>query len=78
MLSETDCPLFELSRTIKTVEGCKMLKAVSFVQDCSRGGCHFEDVVTAVAIEREKVAQKRIVFVHDFSNNVYCYNNYCL
>ena len=53
LLSDTDCPMFELSRNIKAVEGCKVLKAVSFVHDCSSGGCHFEEMVTTVPIERE-------------------------
>ena len=42
LLSDTDCPMFELSRNIEAVEGCKVLKAVSFVHDCFNEGCHFE------------------------------------
>ncbi|KAL5500363.1 hypothetical protein EMCRGX_G011910 [Ephydatia muelleri] len=55
LLSDTDCPMFELSRNIEAVEGCKVLKAVSFVHDCFSEGCHFEEMVTTVSIEREKV-----------------------
>ena len=55
LLSDTDCPMFELSRYIEAVEGCKVLKAVSFVHDCFSEGCHFEEMVTTVPIEREKV-----------------------
>ena len=47
--------MFELSRYIEAVEGCKVLKAVSFVHDCFSEGCHFEEMVTTVPIEREKV-----------------------
>ena len=73
LLRDTDCPMFELPRNIEAVEGCKVLKAVSFVHDCFSEGCHFEEMVTTVPIEREKVG-----VVHDYSNNVYCFNNYCL
>ncbi|KAL5506819.1 hypothetical protein EMCRGX_G008563 [Ephydatia muelleri] len=45
LLSDTDCPMFELSRNIEAVEGCKVLKAVSFVHDCFSEGCHFEEMV---------------------------------
>ena len=70
--------MFELSRNIEAVEGCKVLKAVSFVHDCFSEGCHFEEMVTTVPIEREKVGFNKKVFVHDYSNNLYCFNNYCL
>ena len=68
LLSDTDCPMFELSRYIEAVEGCKVLKAVSFVHDCFSEGCHFEEMVTTVPIEREKVGVNKKVFVHDYSN----------
>ena len=45
LLSDTDCPMFELSRYIEAVEGCKVLKAVSFVHDCFSEGCHFEEML---------------------------------
>ena len=77
LLSDTDCPMFELSRYIEAVEGCKVLKAVSFVHDCFSEGCHCEEMVTTVPIEREKVGVNKKVFVHDYSN-LYCFNNYCL
>ncbi|KAL5484433.1 hypothetical protein EMCRGX_G020930 [Ephydatia muelleri] len=70
LLSDTDCPMFELSRNIEAVEGCKVLKAVSFVHDCFSEGCHFEEMVTTVPIEREKVGVNKKVFVHDYSNNL--------
>ncbi|KAL5496976.1 hypothetical protein EMCRGX_G013357 [Ephydatia muelleri] len=44
LFSDTDCPMFELSRNIEAVEGCKVLKAVSFVHDCFSEGCHFEEM----------------------------------
>ena len=79
LFNDTDCPMFELSRYIEAVEGCKVLKAVSFVHDCFSEGCHFEEMVTTVPIEREKkVGVNKKVFVHDYSNNLYCFNNYCL
>eukprot|EP00731_Ephydatia_muelleri_P006511 Em0003g759a len=45
LLSDTDCLMFELSRNIEAVEGCKVLKAVSFVHDCFSEGCHFEEMI---------------------------------
>ncbi|KAL5474556.1 hypothetical protein EMCRGX_G026517 [Ephydatia muelleri] len=48
LLSDTDCPMFELSRNIEAVEGCKVLKAVSFVHDCFSEGCHFEEMLLDV------------------------------
>ena len=49
-----------------------MQKAVSFVHDCFSEGCHFEEMVTTVPIEREKVGVNKKVFVHDYSNKLYC------
>eukprot|EP00731_Ephydatia_muelleri_P021815 Em0014g406a len=51
LLSDTDCPMFELSRNIEAVEGCKVLKAVSFVHDCFSEGCHFEEMGCTQTIE---------------------------
>ena len=77
LLSETDCPLYELSRCITTVEGHDILRTVSFVHQCS-SGCHFEDRLTVVPLEREKVEMNKLVFVHDFSQHFYCFNQYCI
>ena len=53
----------------------KVFKAVSFVHNCFSEGCHFEELVTTVPIERERVGvQKSICY-----NNLYCFNvNDCL
>ena len=51
-------------RNIKAVEGFKVLKAVSFVHYFFSEGCHFEEMVTTVPIEREKVGVNKKVFVH--------------
>ena len=42
-----------------------MLKAVSFVHNCFSEGCHVGELVTTVAIEREKVGVNKKVLVHD-------------
>ena len=48
-------------RNIKAVEGSKVLKAVSFVHNCFSEGCHFEELVTTVPIERELT--KKYLFI---------------
>ena len=63
-------------RNIKAVEGCKVLKAVSFVHNCFSEGCHFEELVTTVPIEREKVGVNKKVFVHDYSFFVVFFHPY--
>ena len=78
LYSMIPCLNFRDISIIEAVEGCKVLKAVSFVHDCFSEGCHFEEMVTTVPIEREKVGVNKKVFVHDYSNNLYCFNNYCL
>ena len=50
--------MFELSRYIEAVEGCKVLKAVSFVHDCFSEGCHFEEMVTTVPIGKLELTKK--------------------
>eukprot|EP00731_Ephydatia_muelleri_P024584 Em0016g855a len=67
LLSDTDCPMFELSRNIEAVEGCKVLKAVSFVHDCFSEGCHFEEMEsTARGVETHPRAEH-------FSSLAWCF-----
>ena len=74
LLNKFDCPLFSLSRTILSVDSTNILAAVSFVHECD------EDVERNMQItqEREETDMPKLVFEHNWSNVLFCYNIYCI
>ena len=74
LLNKFDCPLFSLSRTILSVDSTNILAAVSFVHECD------EDVERNMQItqEREEIDMPKLVFEHNWSNVLFCYNIYCI
>lgn len=77
LLNDCDCALYELSNTIIATEAPNIKRAVSFVHQCT-ATCIFEEGPTLVQIEREQLTQSKLHFKHDYSNNLYCYNRYCI
>ena len=68
LLNKFDCPLFSLSRTILSVDSTNILAAVSFVHECD------EDVERNMQITQ----RPKLVFEHNWSNVLFCYNIYCI
>ena len=53
------------------------MHSVSIMHECS-SSCTFEHADTTTVVEREHVTSRKLVFVHDFSNNLYAFNVYCM
>ena len=77
LLSHHDCPIFELTKTIFTTEATNVLKSVSFVHLCG-DSCKFEEISTPELLEQEEVDTTGLHFIHDYKNDMYCYNVYCM
>lgn len=51
--------------------------SVSVMHECSVS-CVFRHVNTTATVERREVRTRKLCFVHDFSNNLYSLNVYCM
>ena len=77
LLNDYECPLFTLSRTLFTVDSTRIQKAVSMVHECGNH-CQFEKSVILNTVEWEQVADTKLVFLHDWTQLLYCLNVYCV
>ncbi|KAL5464109.1 hypothetical protein EMCRGX_G033075 [Ephydatia muelleri] len=66
LFNDFECPLFTLSRTLFTVDSTRIQKAVSMVHECGNH-CKFEKSVVLNTVEREQVADTKLVFLHDWT-----------
>jgi len=60
-----------------TVDSTRIQKAVSMVHECGNH-CKFEKSVILNTVEREQVADTKLVFLHDWTQLLYCLNVYCV
>lgn len=75
--NDFDCPLLILTKDIDCVTPTSLVRSVSIVHQCS-SSCVFKETVSRTLVEREAIESRRIVFEHDWSNDVFCLNNYCM
>ena len=73
LLNKFDCLLFSLSRTILSVDSTNILAAVSFVHECDED-CTFVERNMQITQEREETDMPKLVFEHNWSNVLFCYN----
>ena len=76
-VSELDCPLLQLTDIYDTVKTSRILASASIVHQCS-GSCKYSRDSVGRTIEREKVEQDSLIFVHDITNTNYSLNIYCM
>ena len=77
LYNEYDCPLMELTRTLFTVLSVNIQAAVNIVHECT-STCMFSEEMTMQSIEREHLESHKLNFTHDWGNDVYCYNVFCV
>lgn len=77
LLNDFDCPLFNLSRTLFSVDSTTIVTATSMVHECGNS-CHFQETQDHSMVERELVESTTLVFKHDWTQLLYCYNVYCI
>ena len=74
ILDEFDCPLLIMVDFFHVIPVCA---AVSVVHKCTTT-CSFVEKTASVVVEGCDTSINRLVFVHDWTNAVYCNNIYCL
>lgn len=75
--NEYDCPLLTLSNLFRCVPSICISHSLSVMHECSVS-CVFRHVNTTATVERREVRTRKLCFVHDFLNNLYSLNVYCM
>ena len=77
LYNDFDCPLLMLTKDIEYVDPTSLVRSISIVHQCS-SSCVFKETVSRMLVEREAIESHRIIFEHDWSNDMFCLNNYCM
>ena len=77
ILNEQDCPLIQSTNIIMVINSKDIVAPVSLVHQCT-STCKFSLQTVTTTIERKSAEQNRLIFKHDFINDIYCINNYCM
>ena len=76
--NEYDCPLLYADQKVLVVPADSVLFSVSVVHECSHS-CVFTVQPCQRTVERQVILDSDgIVYQHDFSNNLFCLNVYCM
>ena len=75
--NNVECPLFTLTQTLFTVDSTRIAMAISMPHEC-QDSCKFKDTQVHNMVEREEVANTNLVFEHDWTQLLYCYNIFCI
>ncbi len=75
--SDTICPLYALGDGVSVLQAKTVIKDVSFAHCCT-ASCCTEERGKLVRVEREDIVTDQSRYNHDYTNNRYCYNIYCL
>jgi hypothetical protein len=78
MLNHYECPLMTRTSIIRFVSSNLVHRSVSVVHECD-SGCAIQAEANATAIvERRAVSVKKTSFLHNWNNDLYCYNIFCM
>ena len=69
--------LLLLENALHIVPAMYIGRAVSIVHQCN-ATCTFWRTPATTLIERETISKLQVNFIHDYSNNMYCLNVYCM
>ena len=77
--NDFECPLLTLTDTVLLVPPHRVQTSVSIVHQCT-DTCTFTDTGIRRRIEREEVHIRscNLLYKHDWSNNLYCLNIFCM
>ena len=78
VMNDLCCPLLTLSPNMRCVSPICVHAAVSIVHECTT--CHFVETHPPCLVERELVpsTHTNLTYKHDWSNNFFCVNIYCM
>ena len=77
LLNEYDCPLMTRTSIVRFIPSVQVVRSVSVVHQCDRG-CKTADTSTTTTVERQQVSVRKTIFQHDWNNDLYCLNVYCM
>lgn len=77
ILNEAGCPLLWLTSKVIALKPTDILKPVSIVHECT-SLCGVKEDTVSRHLERELTTQQVLTFRHDFSNNMFCFNIFCI
>ena len=75
--NEYDCPLYSLTDLFHCVQSLCINHTVSVVHECS-SSCMFKSLPVGTQVKRQTVMSHKLTFDHDFCNNIYSRNLYCM
>ncbi len=77
MLNEYDCPLLILNKNIFVLPSRTIVTHILVIHQCTNT-CEVTKQSWNILHEREQVANHTLVLSHDFSNDLYCLNIFCM
>jgi hypothetical protein len=77
LLNEYDCPILTMSNLVYCIPSTSVLYPVSVVHECNNS-CVFVSGIISRAVEHEKVDSAQLCYHHDWSNNMYSLNIFCM
>ena len=77
ILNEAECPLLWLTSKLIAVKPTDILKPISIVHECT-SLCSVKEDVVSRRLERELTTQQLLTFRHNFSNNMFSFNIFCI
>ena len=75
--NDYDCPMLCLSDSLILIPSMQDIRPVSILHLCN-SDCTFKSSVTAHVIERTSVNVSSLSFQHNYCNDLYFYNIYCM
>ena len=72
-----DCPLLLLTREVFCISPSQVLNSVSILHECI-DSCTFKRVRFSKRVEREDIQTTETEFIHDWNNDTFCLNVYCM
>ena len=77
ILNELECPLLTLTDIVYCIPSGSISHSVSVVHECSNT-CVFLSSMASRRLEHETVSSSQLCYHHDWSNNMYSLNVFCM
>ena len=78
MLNPYECPLMTRTNIIRFVISNLVDRSVSVAHECDSRSAIQEEASANATVERRAVSIKKTSFLHNWNNDLYCYNIFCM
>ena len=78
MLNPYECPLMTRTNIIRFVFYNLVDRSVSVVHECDSRCAIQEEASATATVERRAVSIKKTSFLHNWNNDLYCFNIFCM